>query len=180
MPTQTACAVIRDGDGRVLLTQREDYEVWCLPGGHVEDGESLATAAKREVREETGLRVEVTHLVGIYSRPTWRTGIHTACFAGRTIGGQLCGQPEEVVDLRFFDPNRLPDDIFAGHELIMLDALAGVRGTTAILDGTWPFTSDLSIEAIYAMRDASGLSRRDFYVQRFGPTGSTSLRRTTA
>ena len=62
----------------------------------------------------------------------------------------------------------------------MLDALAGARGTTAILDGTWPFTSDLSIEAIYAMRDASGLSRRDFYVQRFGPTGSTSLRRTTA
>ena len=155
MPTQTACAVIRDGDGRVLLTQRE-------------------------VREETGLRVEITHLVGIYSRPTWRTGIHTACFAGRTIGGQLCGQPEKVVDLRFFDPNRLPDDIFAGHELIMLDALAGARGTTAILDGTWPFTSDLSIEAIYAMRDASGLSRRDFYVQRFGPTGSTSLRRTTA
>ena len=48
MPTQTACAVIRDGDGRVLLTQREDYEVWCLPGGHVEDGESLATAAKRD------------------------------------------------------------------------------------------------------------------------------------
>ncbi|MGB1719799.1 MAG: NUDIX hydrolase, partial [Candidatus Latescibacterota bacterium] len=36
MPTQTACAVIRDGDGRVLMTQREDYEVWCLPGGHVE------------------------------------------------------------------------------------------------------------------------------------------------
>jgi ADP-ribose pyrophosphatase YjhB (NUDIX family) len=56
-------------DGRVLLTQREDFEVWCLPGGQVESGESLAQAAVREVREETGLHIELLRLVGIYSRP---------------------------------------------------------------------------------------------------------------
>jgi ADP-ribose pyrophosphatase YjhB (NUDIX family) len=46
-------------DGRVLLTQREDFPVWCLPGGGVDPGESLAQAAVREVREETGLEVEL-------------------------------------------------------------------------------------------------------------------------
>ena len=42
-------------DGKVLLTKREDFEVWCLPGGGVEEGESLAEAGIREVKEETGL-----------------------------------------------------------------------------------------------------------------------------
>jgi ADP-ribose pyrophosphatase YjhB (NUDIX family) len=177
MPVLTACVAVFDDDGHVLLTQREDYEVWCLPGGHVEAGEALAEAAEREVREETGLRVEITRLVGIYSRPQWRSGVHSTCFAARTVGGRLQGQPGEVVDLRFFAPDQLPDDIFAGHELIVRDAIDGVRGTAASFDSRWPFDPDLSPQAVYALRDASGLSRRDFYVRHFGPTGSTSMQR---
>jgi ADP-ribose pyrophosphatase YjhB (NUDIX family) len=56
-PLAVNVAVI-DGD-RVLLTRREDFEVWCLPGGTVDEGESLAEAATREVREETGLDVRL-------------------------------------------------------------------------------------------------------------------------
>ena len=59
-------AVIQDG--KILLTKREDFEVWCLPSGGVEDGESLAEAAIRETKEETGVDVELTRLVGVYSR----------------------------------------------------------------------------------------------------------------
>ena len=55
-------------DEKVLLTKREDFEVWCLPGGGVEDGETLAEGAIREAKEETGLDVELTSLVGVYSR----------------------------------------------------------------------------------------------------------------
>ena len=45
--------------GRVLLTQRDDFACWCLPGGAIEDAESLEQAATREVSEETGLQVEI-------------------------------------------------------------------------------------------------------------------------
>src|SRR5579885_3187653 len=51
--------VVQDA-GRVLLIKREDFEVWALPAGGVESGETLAQTAIREVREETGLVVELT------------------------------------------------------------------------------------------------------------------------
>lgn len=177
MPTLASCAVVFDDQGRILLTQREDYEVWCLPGGHVEKNESLATAAIREIREETGIRAELTHLVGLYSRPQWRTGVHVSCFAARAVGGQLKGQPEEVIDLGFFAPADLPGDFFASHELFIRDALNGLQGTVASLDNIWPFAPDMPREEIYALRDASGLTRRDFYVEHFGSSDSVTLHR---
>ena len=70
MPSLGASAVIVE-DGKVLLIKREDFEVWALPGGTVESGETTAQAAIREVKEETGLDVELSRLVGIYSSPRW-------------------------------------------------------------------------------------------------------------
>lgn len=54
---------------RVLLTQRTDNGRWCVPGGAMEAGESAAEACEREVWEETGLKVRVTRLIGVYSNP---------------------------------------------------------------------------------------------------------------
>ena len=54
---------------KVLLTRRADNGRWCLPGGAVEAGESVAEACEREVWEETGLRVQVARLLGVYSNP---------------------------------------------------------------------------------------------------------------
>jgi 8-oxo-dGTP pyrophosphatase MutT (NUDIX family) len=54
---------------KVLLTQRTDNGRWCLPGGMMESGESVAETCEREVWEETGLKVRVTRLVGVYSNP---------------------------------------------------------------------------------------------------------------
>ena len=56
---------------RVLLTRRSDNALWSLPGGAMEPGESAAEACIREVKEETGLCVQVRRLVGIYSSPDW-------------------------------------------------------------------------------------------------------------
>ena len=58
---------IRGPGETILLEKRCDCGWWGLPGGWVEPGESLAVAAVREVLEETGLSVEVTHLIGVYS-----------------------------------------------------------------------------------------------------------------
>jgi ADP-ribose pyrophosphatase YjhB (NUDIX family) len=60
---------VQDGEGRVLLIQRTDNGLWALPGGAQDFGESIAETAVRETREETGIEVEVTEIVGIYSDP---------------------------------------------------------------------------------------------------------------
>jgi 8-oxo-dGTP pyrophosphatase MutT (NUDIX family) len=54
---------------KVLLTRRADNGQWCLPSGGVEPGESVAEACAREVWEETGLRVRIVRLTGVYSNP---------------------------------------------------------------------------------------------------------------
>ncbi|MFI0423050.1 NUDIX domain-containing protein [Spongiactinospora sp. 9N601] len=62
-------AVAVDDHGRVLLHRRRDSGLWALPGGVMDLGESISDAVIREVAEETGVIVEVTGLVGIYSDP---------------------------------------------------------------------------------------------------------------
>ncbi|MCC7117294.1 MAG: NUDIX domain-containing protein [Anaerolineales bacterium] len=64
------CAILFDETReKVLLTQRADNGRWCLPGGQMEAGESAAEACEREAWEETGLKVQVKRLVGVYSNP---------------------------------------------------------------------------------------------------------------
>lgn len=60
---------VQDEQGRVLLIQRTDNGLWSLPGGGQEIGESVAETAVRETHEETGIMVEVTGIVGVYSDP---------------------------------------------------------------------------------------------------------------
>lgn len=62
-------AVVVDDSGRVLLIRRTDNENWSLPGGAMEIGESIAQAAIRETKEETGIDCEIIGLVGIYTNP---------------------------------------------------------------------------------------------------------------
>lgn len=58
-PTVSAGAVVMSPEGRILLLRRADEDIWCLPKGTVEPGETIAEAAVREVREETGLHVRL-------------------------------------------------------------------------------------------------------------------------
>lgn len=62
-------AVVRDASGRLLMIERADNGLWAVPGGAQDIGETTRQAVVREVREETGVEVEVTGLVGIYSDP---------------------------------------------------------------------------------------------------------------
>src|SRR5262245_51426716 len=124
MPVLGVTVAIIDGS-QVLLTKREDFEVWCLPGGAVDEGESIAAAAIREAREETGLEIELTRLVGIYSRPKgWRSA-HLILFAAHAAGGALQPDPHEVVKVGYFGQDALPAPLLAGHRQQILDALGG-------------------------------------------------------
>ncbi|MFI5563175.1 NUDIX hydrolase [Amycolatopsis japonica] len=60
---------IQDDEGRILMIRRTDNDLYSIPGGQLELGETLAQAAVREVREETGIECEVTGVVGLYSNP---------------------------------------------------------------------------------------------------------------
>jgi ADP-ribose pyrophosphatase YjhB (NUDIX family) len=160
-PLAVNVAVI-DGD-RVLLTRREDFEVWCLPGGTVDEGESLAEAAIREVREETGLDVRLARLVGLYSRSRLG-GYHTAVlFSATVVGGSLRPDPREVVEVRWCAATEVPDDLLWGQRERIQDALAGrigvVRATGRERPDIWP----RSRSEHYELRDRSGLARAEFY-----------------
>src|SRR5687767_1098738 len=62
-------AIVRDDQGRVLVIHKTDNDLWALPGGGHEIGESIADSVVREVKEETGYDVEVTGITGTYTNP---------------------------------------------------------------------------------------------------------------
>jgi len=62
-------AFIQDDEGRILMIRRTDNDLYSIPGGQLELGETLAEAAVREVHEETGIECEVTDVIGLYSDP---------------------------------------------------------------------------------------------------------------
>ncbi|TDC54830.1 NUDIX domain-containing protein [Actinomadura sp. KC345] len=61
--------VVENDNGEILLIRRTDNDNWALPGGAIDLGESVTQAAIRETKEETGIDVKITGLVGIYSDP---------------------------------------------------------------------------------------------------------------
>lgn len=92
--------VVTDDRGRVLLIHKVDNDLWALPGGGHDPGESITDTVVREVREETGIDVEVTNLVGTYTNPRHVMAYDdgevrqqfSLCFTGRWTGG---GSPRE-------------------------------------------------------------------------------------
>src|SRR3990172_6153372 len=125
-------------EGKILLTKREDFEVWCLPSGGVEDGESLAQAAIRETKEETGLDVELTGLVGIYSRLGNMSPVHAILFVAKPIGGEIKCQEGETIAVEWFAFDEIPSPLSAGHKKRVEDAIAGVSGTVVLQEISVP------------------------------------------
>ncbi|GAA4662320.1 NUDIX domain-containing protein [Streptomyces youssoufiensis] len=106
-----ASAVVTDDQGRILLQRRRDNALWALPGGGMDLTDSLPGCAVREVKEETGLDVEITGLVGMYTDPrhiiAYTDGEvrrqFNVCFTARVIGGALTIS-DESTELRFVSP----------------------------------------------------------------------------
>lgn len=100
-------AIVEDGHSRVLLIHKTDNNLWALPGGGHEIGESLATTVVREVKEETGYDVEVETLTGTYTDPGHVMAYDdgevrqqfSIAFRARLLGGQArtSSESREVV-----------------------------------------------------------------------------------
>ncbi|WP_330272109.1 NUDIX domain-containing protein [Lentzea sp. NBC_00516] len=95
-------AFVQDGTGRLLMIRRTDNDKYAIPGGQQEVGETLAQAATREVREETGIQVEITDLIGLYSNPAHVIAYDdgevrqefSICFRAVPVGGSLSTSSE--------------------------------------------------------------------------------------
>jgi ADP-ribose pyrophosphatase YjhB (NUDIX family) len=107
----TALACIAQGDSILLVRQNYGKRYWSLPGGSLEPGESVDQAAMREVKEETGLDVRLTRLVGVYSKPD--QAALAVCFEAEVLGGSIDEATDEVVECRYFSADDLPQPIRA-------------------------------------------------------------------
>lgn len=107
-------AVITDDQDRILLQRRTDSGNWALPGGAMELNESLTDSVIRETKEETGLDIEVTGLLGTYTDPrhiiAYTDGEvrrqFNICYTARIIGGEL-RLSSESTSLAFVHPRDL-------------------------------------------------------------------------
>ncbi|GAA3392209.1 NUDIX domain-containing protein [Streptomyces roseoviridis] len=104
-------AVVREASGRLLLIHKTDNCLWALPGGGHDIGERIADTVVREVEEETGIRVEVDGIVGLYTDPEHVLAYDdgevrqqfSICFRAHPVGGDLRTSSESK-EVRWVDP----------------------------------------------------------------------------
>jgi ADP-ribose pyrophosphatase YjhB (NUDIX family) len=110
-------AFVLDGDRRVLMIRRTDSGLYAIPGGTQEVGETISQTVVREVREETGIDVEPSELIGVYSDPEHVIAFtdgevrqeFSICFRARPTGGELrtSNESSEVLWIGRSDLNSL-------------------------------------------------------------------------
>ncbi|MFI9591087.1 NUDIX domain-containing protein [Nonomuraea sp. NPDC052265] len=117
----SASVFVRNDEGAVLLLRRTDNDLWTIPTGGIKKGETVAQCAVRECEEETGLKVEIIGLVGIFSSPEHvivymhgddvnevRQPINV-CLRARVVGGVVKPDPKEAQEVRWVAPGDLGD-----------------------------------------------------------------------
>lgn len=126
---------ILNENGEVLLQRRGDCKMWGLPGGTVELGETPQTTAIREVKEETGLEVEVGDLIGIY------TDFDVVCSNGdqfqsiliayklSSVSGELFCDGDETLELKWFALENIPELFCKQHQDVLNDIKKRLKNT---------------------------------------------------
>ncbi len=116
-------------DGRIVLIRRRDSGLWSLPGGIVDWDEDVATAAARELTEETGLTLTtVGRLVGVYSASGRDPRFHSVCIAleAHVEGAFNVFDEAEVIEVKAFHVQDLPTEQLAhDHTQQLQDYFSG-------------------------------------------------------
>ena len=117
-------AVLVEQGGKVLLVKRSMDPAqgsWCLPGGFMEMWETPQESAQRECREETGLEVEITHLLDVYYYENYRGSGVLIMYKAKITGGIMqAGDDAKAVGL--FGPEEIPENIVFESNIHVLDA----------------------------------------------------------
>ncbi len=112
-------SVIIYKDNKILLQQRRDNKCWGYHGGHVELGEIVEEAARRELLEETGLTALSLELFGVFSGPDLcyvypdgnEVHIIDVVYLCNNFSGNLKHQESEVLSLKWFDVDKIPENL---------------------------------------------------------------------
>lgn len=123
-------AIIINDAGKILLAFHLDRQVWGTIGGAIDPFEKPEEAVIREVKEETGLTVEVERLVGVFSGPEFlveypngdRTVYLAVAYLCRIIAGEPQPDGEEVSDIRYFSLSELTGLPMPAHVQILVQA----------------------------------------------------------
>ncbi|MCM3783432.1 NUDIX hydrolase [Neobacillus mesonae] len=122
MPTHIVAAggIVQKEDGQILLVKTH-HGGWVFPGGQVEVGENVIDGLIREIKEESGIDAEVSHLIGVYSNTgvyKWHDGITDVPtklmldFACTLVGGEICIS-DETTEVLWVDQDQVLNYITA-------------------------------------------------------------------
>lgn len=137
-PAPTADVVIYEpGRGVVIIRRKHAPLGFALPGGFIDEGEQAEAAAVREMREETGLDVELTGLLGVYSRPKRDPRQHTltVVYTGRARNPEAVMAGDDAAHAAFYPLDDLPAPLVFDHAEILehfRQTLSGQRAVAAI------------------------------------------------
>ncbi len=125
-------AIVFNSAGEILLQKRRDVGQWGIISGHVEFGETVEEAVKREIKEETNSKATILRLIGVYLSPasqTYRYTDKTVQYVTSYFEAKIEGQPDlsfsnqETAALKFFAANDIPADMAQIHPSWLTDAL---------------------------------------------------------
>ena len=122
-PTPTVDILILRNEEIVLIKRRNPPHGWAIPGGFVDEGESIEHAAIREAKEETGMDVVLDELFYVYSDPHRDPRQHTMSSVFIAHAERLPQGDDDAEVARYFPLNALPEPIVFDHQTIIEDFL---------------------------------------------------------
>lgn len=124
-----AGSIVIDNENRILLQKRSDNGEWGIAGGFMELGETIQDTARREVFEETGLKLGRLELFALYSGPQYdktfpngdQVSMVQVVFTCKDFTGELIAQNGESLANKFFEMEYLPEPLCKDHQMIFED-----------------------------------------------------------